>query len=570
MPTPLHLFQKKKTGSKGKKILVILLSGIIALGIWFLYSLNGLRIFIPYYPWLTGFPFQSKNYLIVFQNEAEMRPGGGFITAYGHLRFVSGFPVAFDIHDVYDLMDTKQAYVEPPYPLGEYLQSPYSTGWSFQDSNWFPDFGEDAQKMIWFYNRRFPNDAIDGVIAVNFNVLENLIDLVGPVTIDGTVFNRANLFSLLEYNVSNVDQHNINDLQSRKDILKQFYEKMFYALFFSPIKYSMITSLLEEKLNQKEIQLYCKDRLLSNMIDRKGWSGTIPFLSGSDYLMVSEANLTGMKSDRYIRRSVAYRVDIDAQKNADGHRKATAMVTIRMQHDGDENKPLSSVYTGFIRVFIPKGSVVLNADNTTVQAEEDNFLVLGKTVEINPGESTTISFHYILPSTMVSNDQYHLYINKQSGTNDVYSVTVHTPQDFLVMGKKWELKDNIARFTALLSDDVDLDLHIVEDHIPPRIISQTFKDLHTIEIHFNEPVDQHACEKISNYAVEDKNVQHPKTDTVHVLSVSCDPEGAMITLSGVTKQDNEQYVLTVQNIQDLYGNLTFPNPRTITVVQRLP
>jgi hypothetical protein len=563
MLTPLHLFQKKKTGSKGKKILVILLSGIIALGIWFLYSLNGLRIFIPYYPWLTGFPFQSKNYLIVFQNEAEMRPGGGFITAYGHLRFVSGFPVAFDIHDVYDLMDTKQAYVEPPYPLEQYLQSHYSTGWSFQDSNWSPDFRENAQKMIWFYNRRFPNDVIDGVIAVNFNVLENVIDLVGPVEIDGTVFNRSNLFSLLEYMGSHADQQNYN----RKNILKQFYQRMVSAVLFSPIKYGMITSLLEAKLNQKEIQLYFQDHLLRTMSDRKGWSGKVPFLSGSDYLMVSEANLTGMKSDRYIRRSVAYRVDIDGQKNADGHRKATATVTIHMQHDGDENKPLSSVYTGFIRVFIPKGSVVLNADHTTVQAEEGNFLVLGKKVEINPGESATISFHYMLPPYIVSDDQYHLYINKQSGTNDVYSVTVHTPQDFLVMGKKWELKDNIARFTALLSDDVDLDLHIIEDHIPPRIISQTFKDLHTIELHFNEPVDQHTCEKISNYAVEDNNVQHPKTDMVQILSVSCEQNRITIFFSGVTKQDREQYVVSIRNISDRYGNVLVPNPTILTVMQ---
>lgn len=566
----MSLSAKNKGYSHRKKILIIALSVLVAFGIWILYVLNGLRIFVPYYPFLSGFPLQSKNYLVVFQNDAELRPGGGFITAYGVLRFVSGLPVGLEINDVFSLTEDDPEIIEPPYPMGELLKGPFYTGWAFQDSNWFADFGENAQKMIWFYNRKFPQDRIDGVIAFNFSVLEDLLAILGEIRVNDLTFNRANLFSLLEHSVSNIDRHNVEDLKRRKDILKHLYGKILTAALLSPIKYELISNMLEQKLRSKEIQLYFSDTILANLAARKHWDGRIAAAGKSDFLAVVEANLAGMKSDRYMRREIDYYVDISGTEDPANQRRAKAKLSVRLTHLGDYNEPLSYTYKGYMRVLIPKESLVLKQPDL-IETEESGYKAVGRIIEVNPGEEKTFTWEYILPSDTVLNDHYELHVHKQPGTDDIYHIAVHTPPDFVLTGGNWQLQDNLASFTGTLTNDTDLALDIQADHIPPRITFQIFKDLQTIELHFNEAVNRSECEKPENYSIRDKNVNHPETtDQPIITKIACGEKGALLTLTGVSKQPEEHYSLSVRNVQDVYHNVITPDPKTITVVQRIP
>ncbi len=565
----LPIFKKKeKEYSRRKKVLIIVLSVFLALAIWILYVLNGLRAFVPYYPFLSGLPFQSKNYLVVFQNEAELRPGGGFMTAYGILRFVSGVPVAFEVNDIFSLSDGETEYIEPPYPMGELLKSPFYKGWAFQDSNWYADFEQNAEKMIWFYNRKFPGDNIDGVFAVNYGVIEELLGIIGEVKVNDQVFNRANLFTRLEYAVSNIDRHNVEDLKRRKDILKSLYSKILQAVLLSPVKYEFVSTLIDQKLKDKSIQLYFKDAILANVAYRKGWDGEIHPKGKSDFLAVVEANLAGMKSDRYLQREIYYTVDIDGKKDELGQRRAKATVSVHMTHTGDYNEPLSYTYSGFLRLLLPPESTLLKSENL-MRTEESGLLSAGQKVEVKPGEEQTYTWEYILPPETVKNNAYALHIHKQSGTDDIYHVTIHAPPDFVLSGKDWDLRDNIAMYRGFLTKDLDLSLVIEEDKIPPRITFQIFKDLSTVEIHFNDTVNRTECEKKENYEIYDSNAKNGQTDTITITNVSCGDKGLTMTLRGVTVQPEEFYKLRVKNLQDTYGNVITPNPKEITIVQRI-
>lgn len=559
---PSHTPKKRRKLSNLKKTLIILLAALLGFAIWFLYIMDGLRIFLPYYPWLSGLPFQTKNYLVVLQNDAELRPGGGFMTAYGVVHFAHGVPTGFEIMDVFALSEDETEYIPAPYPMEDLLKSPFYKGWAFQDSNWFADFETNAEKMIWFYNRKFPDQHIDGVVALNFNVIEDLIDIIGSVKAEGLSLDRENLFTQLEYRVSNIDRHNIEDLKNRKNILRSFYSELVKKVIFSPLQYHRISKMLLNNLSQKNIQIYFTDPLLENVVERRGWDGQLQKPQQNDYLAVVEANLGGMKSDRYIERHIEYHVDLD-EKNA------TANLKITFTHRGDFNEPLSYTYKGFIRILIPKDATLLKKEQGLVEGEESGLKFVGEKLEIEPQTSKTVEFSYVLPKEAFQNNQYTLHINKQSGTNDFYTVTVHAPHDFVLKGEDWDFRDNLAVYKGILTKDIDLALTIEKDMIPPRATFQIFKDLQTLEIHFNEAVDPKECARKENYSIVDTNVKNPVTDTVEILDIECGQGGLTMKIQGATRQELEQYKMTMRNIRDIYGNVISPNPRDITIVQRL-
>ena len=62
--------------------------------------------------------------------------------------------------------------------------------WVFRDSNWSPDFPVAARQAISLYTQT-RGGTIDGVIALNQQVVEALVDGLGPLTIDGQTIANA-------------------------------------------------------------------------------------------------------------------------------------------------------------------------------------------------------------------------------------------------------------------------------------------------------------------------------------------------------------------------------------------
>ena len=153
-----------------KKALLVILFIIAVIFITLYIGLGDLRFFANNYLRLTWF---SKDYLILLQNNYEARPGGGFITGYGEAHTTLGIPTKLDFNNSYNV-DTK-LYVTPPYPHEEMLKNEWYQGYTFRDANWDPDFPTGVEEVIKFYQDKFPEKDVDGVIVVNFSMIENYL-----------------------------------------------------------------------------------------------------------------------------------------------------------------------------------------------------------------------------------------------------------------------------------------------------------------------------------------------------------------------------------------------------------
>ncbi|MDO8599353.1 MAG: DUF4012 domain-containing protein, partial [bacterium] len=88
--------------------------------------------------------------LLLFLNNTELRPGGGFLGTYGLATVHRGTITAFTTDDVYNLdrfVEGTQR-IPPPEP---FRRHEIVSNWYLRDANWSPDFKESSRTVLDFY-----------------------------------------------------------------------------------------------------------------------------------------------------------------------------------------------------------------------------------------------------------------------------------------------------------------------------------------------------------------------------------------------------------------------------------
>jgi len=553
----------KKPKRRLKLYLWILLFAILFVVLYVLSSLSGLRFFMPHYFDIAGGPFSEKNYLVLFQNNNELRPTGGFISAYGKLKFRNGFFAGLEINDVFGEIADHE-YIEPPYPQKKLLDGKFYQGYTFRDANYYADFPQTVAEIMKMYRQTDSETNFDGVIAVNLKVLEDLLDIVKYVRIGELQFTSGNVFEMLEFSLHNIDYHDIEEVAKRKSILGPLAKALIKETVFSPFKWREVSDMVVKNLNEKHIQLHFFNSSLQNAIHNKGWSGTWPQSDG-DFLAVVEANLAGMKSDRYIKRDVRYRLQIWEDQ---GNYTLTGKTIIEMEHFGDYNVPISGKYQGYVRVYMPKGSKLRKANVTTHDDSTSEHTVYGTIVKMNPGDRIVIEMEYEVPSSVFKGKKYELDLIKQAGTiNDSYSVVVEAPQGTIIDSDDFEGRENYAIWEGNLVRDMELEFDLLPDKLGPRVAYSNINNLDEILVVFNERIDPSS---VGEVLIEDLDKGDSSvTDQVSVKNVRVDFRDMWIEVEGMTEQFEEFYKLSIDGATDMYGNSVKPVPKELTLVQRI-
>jgi hypothetical protein len=575
----MHRLKKLLTTPLGRlspKKALLLIAAVLAFGFSLLIytslgELNDLNL-----RRVTGIP-GGRDYLLIFQNDAERRPTGGFISSYAILRFRFGVPL-IDFGNVYD---TKliQPGTELPDPTAfALIDGPLYPGHGLRDGNFDPDFPTSARELIRLYQLGYPEQTFDGVIAVDFTAFEHLLAAVGGVEIDGQKFNSGNLFHAVESAVQDVDTHDPEQLANRKNILSQLAKALIRKIVFSPLDLRAVSESLIASLNSKNLLLYFTDFELQGTVKAKNWAGELPFSADSDLLAIVEGNYGGMKSSRYLTRDIFY--DVILRQTQDDDLKtglqAVANLKIQLAHRGDAAEPISGYYKGYFRIFAPLGSQLISGQVDRAY-EDGRRQVFEKVVQMNPGETREIDLRYTLPD-FVLDDGYSLELIKQAGSApERIRISVKAPAGYLfstvdsrqnIRDSSFNLRENLAIFTGSLEQDRDLNLQIIPDTAPPGLAWQEFRGgLKQIDLRFNEPLDPASVEN-AIYELRDLNYRNDRTDEISVSSVRfVSPQNILLNVAGITEECREWYELTLGGVADQHGNAL--TDKKITVVQWL-
>lgn len=531
---------------------------------WFLslVSLAALFVIITLLPFarLIMHPFRlaggEKNYLILLQNNYELRATGGFVTAFATLKLKNGIPQNLSFEDVYGSIDDHE-YIEPPFPLGELLADPsYYKGHSFRDANIHPDFPTSVANFLSFYRKTRPFQTFNGVFALDFDVFEEWLRLVGPLKIEGTEWDSEHFFEILTHQVADFDLHNPEQASQRKQQFASLLSGLAKKTLW-PWNIARFSYVLKNLLDEKHILLYLDDSALQEDAAEYGWGGAMNVREGEDFLAVIDANYGGLKSNRYVTRDIFYRIDLEAGEST---------IEMTYRHSGEYNIPLSGDYRGYLRAFVPKNHNPRLGSDVFV-SEDPNFTVAGSLVKIPIRSSLQKQFSFSFPRSTFRESAYTLNLWKQPGTfSDFYRIFVRIPSGMRVLSEDFEARENIAVFEGFLKEDRRLSLVFEKDPLPPRAILQDLVKLDEFNLMWNEPIDPVSAKK-ENVKIVDMNTASSRADLLTVASIGYEGNLLRIKTSGMSVQPEEHYLMKISGISDFHGN-AIPE-RTYTFVQRL-
>lgn len=429
--------------------------------------------FLTVAPSIAGYP-DTKTYLFLLQNNTELRPTGGFIGTYGILKLANGSIEEFKTDNIYNIDNkVKDTWTEiPPEPLQRYLSA---TKWYLRDVNWDPDFPTTAERAIDFYHRELQSDqSIDGVIAVTPELIHDLLEVTGPIAIDGDEYNAENLTERLQYEVEIAFYNEGKSDATRKEVIGKLAGELLDRVMNLPqSSWDKLAAVLITNLEEKHILIYSNDTAVQQLVGNIGWDGSIAQVS-SDFLMVVDANLAAKKTDRVMTKIMDYSVSREDEDYI-------AELTLHYRNDGVFDD-FTTRYRSYLRVYVPTGSELLDSSGwlttdrylggepttaSTSQAPAVNKTVFEGFISVEPKSEDTITLRYRLPQTITDQiiaGTYQLYWEKQAGTDNV-TATVwfdigQKVRTAATLDESAEIDNTKVHFTTKLLRDLQLKVEL--------------------------------------------------------------------------------------------------------------
>ncbi|MDO8608998.1 MAG: DUF4012 domain-containing protein [bacterium] len=366
---------------------------------------------------------KEKTYLILFQNDKELRATGGFLTAYAIFKVQNGKMKIERSDDIYTLDDSIAVHPVAPREILTYHKN--VSQFYIRDSNLSPDFPTSISLFNSLFNKSNRSIKYDGVITIDSQVLVDMLTIFGDTQADGITFSakidkRCNCPNVIYQLFDMVDRPVGYVKTNRKGILGDLMYALFYkAIGFSPSKYwGTLVQQMFGNLQQKHILVYFTDPDLENAIDKLNFGGRVKDAKG-DYLYVNNVNFAGAKSNMYVN------VTVNSQTKTNDSGKILRDVQIVYKnpypHSNcslDGGLCLNATLRNWIRVYVPKGSQLISFAGSLKKTQ--TYDELGKTVfegylEVPTEGLAEVRLKYTLPTTINANS-YDILIQKQPGT----------------------------------------------------------------------------------------------------------------------------------------------------------
>lgn len=364
----------------------------------------------------------AKTYLVLLQNNMELRPAGGFIGSYAKISFEGGKLKKLEVNDIYSIDGQLKINVEPPVELKTDLGQ---KNWYLRDSNWEADFPTSARQAEWFYTKE-TTERVDGVFALDISATQELLAVLGGV--DLSDYNeKITSDNLFEKAVSHAEMSFFPGSQAKKSFLTSLTLEVFNKLFFVPHQnWPGIISALGIALDQKHISMYLNDPKLFAYLQSQNWTNALPRQSNEpsdaflDFIAPVEANLGANKANYYLDRN--YNLETVIGKDGEVSHKLRIAYTNRSPSDAFP----AGIYKNRFRIYLPFGTKLSSGlwGEKDLSHDIKSFVDYGRSgysmlLELAPKEQKTLVLDFQEPGKLdfkAGKAKYKLNILKQAGT----------------------------------------------------------------------------------------------------------------------------------------------------------
>lgn len=392
-----------------------------------------------------------QTYLVLLENNDEMRLGGGFIGSLALVTLNDGRLAPIEFHDVYEY--DNRFHEDIPMPIPELTG--LTTQWRLRDSNYSVDFPTSAKKAAWFLEHE-GGPGVDGVIAVNLSAAQSFLEDTGALSIPS--LSKSLTAETFPAVLSTLIEAKTFGKTTPKAVLGEVLNA-FMSKALNPQTAATLGASAWKQIQKKQLLFFDKDPSVQKLFTDLGMDGTEPKLSTleGDFFMPTFENIGGNKTERYVKTELSH----DTQILDDGSMVATVSITRTHTFDDAALAWLKkttrdygfTAWTGSlealmgnapnkeaIRLYLPEGARLIDStgiyrDDVRIfyDADQDiSYHYFDQT--LNPGETKTVALQFALPMKFQGDfQQYDFKWIKQPGLkNMTYQESVTAPTKTLL------------------------------------------------------------------------------------------------------------------------------------------
>jgi hypothetical protein len=409
-------------------------------------ALTEFRPVIEELPEIAGGDGRRRKYLILFQNDNELRPTGGFLTAYSVIYVENGKVAPEKSDDIYEMDKKFSKNIPIPEALGRYLTT--EKKWHLRDMNTSPDFKTSMDQFLTNYKtiKSEPQD-LDGIIAVDTHVLTDLLKVLGPVEVPGYGTFSTNIEPKCDcpqiiYALSEIITRPTPYLrEDRKGIIGPLMRAILTKAYTAPKQqWPDLFTTGFKSIEGRHTQMYFFDAKAQAAAEKLNAAGRLPApAADQDFLAIVDANLGGAKSNLFIDYDVKQNVSVPEN----GVITKSLEITYKNNRKGDNCNLeagllcLNSTLRDWHRLYLPAGAKLVDAQGFTQTAkeyEEAGYSVIDGFFILEPNSQAKVKVTYTVPYT---NDKtYKLRLWKQGGIGPIkHLIDVNGSQEEVVLDK---------------------------------------------------------------------------------------------------------------------------------------
>ncbi len=363
-----------------------------------------------------------RKYGVLFQNNMELRPTGGFIGSFAILSFDNGTLYDMPVYDVYQADGQLKGHVEPPVPIKDILGE---ANWFLRDSNFDPDFPTSARRAEWFIQKTL-NQTLDGTIAINLHTLSGLLQATGPLDLADyqETVNADNLYERAQYHA---EVNFFPGSTQKKEFLSAVANALFTQLSNLPESSALpVASSLLHSIEEKNTLLSVVNPATDHVLSTLNWNGAIS--PQPDSTMVVDSNFGVNKANYFLRRDTQVVITL-AKDLSFNH-----VLRLRYSNTSTSNSWPAGAYKNYSRFYLPANSLIrqfkvgektLTPSDYTATSEHGKTVV-GYLMTVPINSTVGVELEYQVPGKLTGESPtYSWYWQKQPGTGSSEPLTVY-------------------------------------------------------------------------------------------------------------------------------------------------
>jgi hypothetical protein len=346
-----------------------------------------------------------RNYLVLFQNNAELRSTGGIAGAVALLHAENG---AISLVQQASSQDFPH-YPAPVLPLSAGTTGVYGTltGEYIQDVNLTPQFPVAAPLARQMWKQQFGTD-VDGVLTMDPVALSYLLKATGPITLaTGDQLTSDNAVKLLLSEV----YARYSDPKLQDAFFASAAAEVFAKVSSGSLDPKALMTALAKAADEHRVLVWSASAGEQKSLEQTTLAGELPASDARDQRFGVYLNdATGAKMDYYVHSSIGL---AQATCRADGRQTYAVEVTLKSTApadaatslpayvigDGVTGLPAGSVRTD-VAVYAPPGAVFVGAQSDgkrmpLVAAENAGRQLSQFRVDLAPGQSMTMQLQFL-------------------------------------------------------------------------------------------------------------------------------------------------------------------------------